>query len=249
MPALIEQPIEIAKDHYLLKIKHDAQLSNPGQFINVRVTQDTVPLLRRPFSIFDHNEDYIEIVIQVVGTGTEILSKATAGPIDILGPLGKGFTEVKDSTTLLIGGGVGNAPLYYLARNLKKNNNRVIYIYGSRSKEYMYLADKYEALSDRFIVTTDDGSCGRECFATDAGKEIVESETIDYIYTCGPTPMMRKAAELPGNIPTEISVENYFGCGIGLCVGCTVETSQGMKRACVEGPVFDGSLMLWDSLE
>ena len=116
------KPQLIAKDHYLLEIENHGSQSKPGQFINIKAHSGTDPLLRRPFSIFNHNENIIEVVIRLVGKGTRIISASEPGPIDSIGPFGKGFTLVKDKKVLLAGGGVGNAPLYYLASELLKNN-------------------------------------------------------------------------------------------------------------------------------
>jgi dihydroorotate dehydrogenase electron transfer subunit len=247
MAQLLEKPQEIAKDHFLLKIQTEEQ-SLPGQFINVKVSGDTDPLLRRPFSIYDHNDSTLSIVIKVIGKGTKLLSRHQPGDIDILGPLGKGFTIVEKKNVLLAGGGVGNAPLLYLARELKKKENRIHYIYGSKSKDYMYGADQFEETADSIIYTTDDGSFGRKGFVNDTAVELLKNEQIDLIYTCGPTPMMKGLVSIAGEIPIEVSLENYFGCGIGLCVGCTVETSEGFKRACIDGPVFSGQSLSWDNI-
>ncbi len=121
MAQLLERPLKVAEDHYLLKIQTDStEPALPGQFINIRVSESTDPLVRRPFSIYNREKDILEIIIQVVGKGTSILCNAEPGPLDILGPLGKGFTLLEKGSALLVGGGVGNAPLYLLARELKE---------------------------------------------------------------------------------------------------------------------------------
>ena len=245
---LTEKPIKIANDHYLLRINAPGARSCPGQFINIRANSGTSPLLRRPFSIFNHEGDMLEIIIQVIGKGTSLLSTAPAGDIDIIGPVGTGFTLCRDSNVMLVGGGVGNAPLYYLARKLRELNNSITFIFGARSSEYIYLKDKYEAVADRFIVTTDDGSAGIRCNAVNACMDITGDADWAGIYTCGPTPMMRLLSSIQGNIPVQVSLENYFGCGIGLCAGCTVETDNGLSRACVDGPVMDGRKINWETM-
>lgn len=244
MPQLVENPTKIADEHYLLKIKKENLVSVPGQFVNIKAGNGLDPLLRRPFSIFNQQDDILEIVVRVIGKGTELICTMEAGDIDILGPLGNGFTLTENKKTLLVGGGVGNAPLYYLAKELKKKDNTVTFIYGSRSENYIYCEDEFKSACDEFIVTTDDGSKGKKGYVTDVAKELLTSDTFDMIYTCGPTVMMSNVVKLTGNVPCEVSVENYFGCGIGLCVGCTVNTKDGFKRACVDGPVFAGDYIL-----
>lgn len=251
MNYLIEKPTYVATDHVLLRINTDFTGSQPGQFVNIRPTAGSDPLVRRPFSIFNQDETVIELVIKVIGRGTRLIAAFEPGPVDMLAPLGKGFTVTTGKHALLVGGGVGNAPLYYLARKLKDAGNRVTFIYGARSEEFIYLEDRFEGTADRLVITTDDGSRGQKGFVTTFAEEILHGkETIDQVYTCGPTPMMAALSNVCSNmqIPVEASLENYFGCGIGLCSGCTVETTAGQKRACVEGPVMDGSSILWQSV-
>lgn len=250
MAELLERPLKVAEDHYLLKIQTgDTEAARPGQFINIRVSEGTDPLVRRPFSVYNRKKDILEIIIQVVGKGTSILCSAEPGPLDILGPLGQGFSLIEKGSALLVGGGVGNAPLYFLARELKEKGVDVSYLYGSRSKDHIYCADAFGSVADTFRVSTDDGSTGHHGFVTALLEDLLKEKTPDMVYTCGPTPMMAEVSRICGSaVPVEVSLENYFGCGIGLCVGCTVETEQGFKRACVDGPVMDGSLIKWDSL-
>lgn len=249
MAELIKKPEEIADDHFLINIKIDNNRSVPGQFVNIRAAEGFEPMLRRPFSIFDSDEDIISLVVRVVGKGTSLISTMNPGLINITGPAGKGFTIEEGKDVLLAGGGVGNAPLYYLMKELKKRGNRITYIYCARGKDYVFAADMYRDLADEFIVTTDDGSMGVKGFATDVMADVISEERFSRIYTCGPNPMMSKTVKLANkNIPVEVSVENYFGCGVGLCVGCTVDTVYGYKRACVEGPVMDGRKILWENM-
>lgn len=249
MIKLMEKPQKIATDHYLLKLSGFTENSKAGQFINIKVGTGTDPLLRKPFSIFNHEDDLMEIVIRVVGKGTKILSEIEPTQLDILGPLGNTFTIPKNKKVLLIGGGVGNAPLYNLAKSLKKEGNTIDFIYGAKSKEFIYIPERFESTTDNFYITTDDGTAGEKGFVTDKMKFLCESNNYDLIYTCGPTVMMKNVSKLaPKETLVEVSVENYFGCGVGLCVGCTVETVDGFKRACVDGPVFNSKKILWDNI-
>ncbi len=243
-----EKPLLVAKDHYLLKFEDFKEPSAPGQFINIRVSEGSDPLLRRPFSLFDHEQGVISCVILAVGKGTELLSQREPGGIDILGPLGKGFTIRKGGRVLIAGGGVGNAPLYYLARKLAGSGCDITFIYGARSREYMYLPERYREAVGRLVITTDDGSEGTKGLVADMASDLIGRERFDMIYTCGPAPMMKALAGIAGSTPIEVSVENYFGCGIGLCSGCTIETADGRKRACVDGPVFDGASIGWETM-
>jgi dihydroorotate dehydrogenase electron transfer subunit len=243
-----EKPRAVSRDHYLLKFESCDEPSLPGQFINIRVSDRNDPLLRRPFSIFDHNNGVITVIIRSVGSGTALLARREPGEIDILGPLGKGFTIARGARVLIAGGGVGNAPLYYLARKLRESRCDTTYIYGARSREYIYLPDLYRESVNRFIISTDDGSEGTRGLVTDIAAGLIETERFDMVYTCGPAAMMKSLVPIVRNIPIETSVENYFGCGIGLCSGCTIETSAGRKRACIDGPVFNGASINWETM-
>lgn len=253
MPALLQDPIKVSTDHYMLRIDASSVgTPAPGQFINIKINANTDPLIRRPFSIFNFDNSGLEIIFRVVGKGTAIMTRYAGGQsIDFLGPFGNGFTPVTDKKVLVLGGGVGNAPLYYLMRSLRERNNRIFYIYGARSNEYVYLSDNYRAMAHNFILSTDDGSAGVKGYVTEVAGKILCKENFDFVYTCGPLPMMTGISEIlkSMDVPFEASLENYFGCGIGLCSGCTVRTANGLKRACVDGPVMDGRIIDWASLK
>ncbi len=250
MAKLINTPERVSKDHYLLKIELPGAVSTPGQFINIKTDSGTDPLLRRPFSVYDQNGDIISIVVRVVGRGTEMICSRDKGEIDVMGPRGRGFTLTKNKRVLLAGGGVGNAPLRYLSRALRERGNRITFVYGHRSEEYIYCEEEFKKYADDFRIVTDDGSRGMKGFTTGAVEEALGSPGYDFIYTCGPVPMMEGvAAAAEGRIPVEVSLENYFGCGIGLCMGCTVETGDGFKRVCLDGPVMESGFIHWESLK
>jgi dihydroorotate dehydrogenase electron transfer subunit len=183
-----------------------------------------------------------------VGRGTEILSHVEPGSIDCIGPLGTGFTMTENRRVLIAGGGVGNSPLYYLAKKLTESRCDITYIYGAASRNSIYLAEQFNKFAKKFIITTDDGSEGADGYASKAASKLLAIERYDMIYTCGPRPMLKTMVELARGTPVEVSLENYFGCGIGLCSGCTIETSDGLKKACVNGPVFNGANINWDSV-
>ncbi|HPP93771.1 MAG TPA: dihydroorotate dehydrogenase electron transfer subunit [Spirochaetota bacterium] len=246
MAILLDKPQEVSQDHFLLKIAMKGANFAPGQFINIKTTEGTDPLLRRPFSIFDAEGDIAHIIVRVVGRGTSLISKMEKGEINVLGPLGKGFTLEKNKNLLLVGGGVGNAPLYFLARELKNRGNKLTYIYGAKSKDYIFYEDLYRNLADEFLIFTDDGSAGQRGIPTETAVDIISSNSFDRLYCCGPDPMMEKVVSIANtSVSVEVSMENYFGCGVGLCMGCTVDTIHGFKRACIDGPVFNGREVLW----
>ncbi len=244
---LKEAPVPVAEGHHLLLLEAGSRTSAPGQFINIRVREGFDPLLRRPFSIFSHEGTEIGIVVKTVGRGTELLSSRSPGPIDVIGPLGRGFS-VSKGRVLIAGGGVGNAPLHYLALELAKSGCDITYLYGARTAGQVFMEERFRRAARRFIVVTDDGSAGEKGMVTDLASRIIPVERFDRIYACGPAPMMRAVADLAGGIPVEVSVENYFGCGTGLCSGCSIDTDRGPCRSCVDGPVFDGRAIRWDTM-
>lgn len=245
---LLDKPLEVCRDHFLLNIRADGEQFRPGQFVNIRVSGRYDPLLRRPFSVFSRDGDVIGIVIKRVGRGTALLAEMPPGPVDMIGPLGTGFTIASNKKILIVGGGVGNSPLHFLARELTEQGCSITYLYGASTHSGIFLADRYTALAERFIITTDDGSEGGKGFVTDAAAEILAAEKFDFMYACGPRKMMETLSAMARGIPLEVSVENYFGCGIGACSGCTIETSGGQRRACVDGPVFDGASINWAAM-
>lgn len=247
---LVSPPEQQAEGHYLIRIRTDQHAAQPGQFVSLRPGSTLDPFLRRPFSIFDFSDGVFDIIFQVVGKGTELLSRYTAREIDILGPLGNGFTLVENSRVLLVGGGAGNAPLYYLAKELKAHNNAVTQVYGSRTRDLIYCKQRFCESSDEIIFTTDDGSEGKKGFVTDAVSSLFSSHSYDMVYVCGPKPMIKGLFPLihQKGVRAEFSLENYFGCGTGICYGCTIRTKEGNRRVCTDGPVFDASLLDVDLL-
>jgi dihydroorotate dehydrogenase electron transfer subunit len=249
MAKLLKLPELVAKDHYMMTIKMDCPSIKPGQFVNIRTNEGTDPLLRRPFSVYDAEGDVIRVVIRVIGRGTEMLCRMEPGEINLLAPLGNGFIIENSGEVLLVGGGVGNAPLLYLARELKKAGSRVTYIYCARGKEYIFGENDFRSAVDELIIATDDGSAGLKGFATDVAANIISSDKFSKIYCCGPDPMMEKTVKLAhAAASVEVSVENYFGCGVGICMGCAVDTTDGYVRACVDGPVLDGRKIIWKNM-
>jgi dihydroorotate dehydrogenase electron transfer subunit len=246
MRGTLVRPVEEQSDgHYLISIKTDGTQVLPGQFVSLRINDKYDPFLRRPFSVFDFSDGVIDVLFQEVGKGTSMLARYKESFIDIIAPLGKGFTLVENKKVLLIGGGAGNAPLYYLSRLLKERGCTVTQIYGSRTSTLIYCKDKFCSSCDEVIFMTDDGSEGEKGFVTHAAQRLLAERTFDMIYVCGPDPMLRGLVPLieQSNIRCEVSLENYFGCGTGICYGCTIRTKEGNRRVCNDGPVFPFDLL------
>jgi len=241
MKTILASPVTAqAEGHYLLRLRTDIAVADPGQFATIRIGRGTDPLLRRPFSIFDFHDGVLEIIFQVVGKGTSLLSEYKDSELDILAPLGKGFSLVESKRVLLVGGGAGNAPLHYLSRILKMQGCQVTQVYGSRTKSVIYCRDRFCSSCDELVFTTDDGSEGEKGFVTNVTDRLLSEKDFDMIYACGPTPMVKGLAPIieKSGVPCEVSLENYFGCGTGLCYGCTIRTKLGNRRVCNDGPVF-----------
>jgi dihydroorotate dehydrogenase electron transfer subunit len=229
--------------------------ARPGQFVMVKVSEGTAPLLRRPLGIHDATEGGLELFFRVAGQGTEILSRKKPGDrLDIIGPLGQGFTVAatgRGRTAFLVGGGRGIAPLYFLARELARAGARPVVFYGGRCLADIPLRSRFEQAGLEYHCSTDDGSFGYAGFVTElAGRELVRNRPA-FVYACGPDPMMKALAALAAKhgVAAEFSLESVMGCGIGACWGCVHrirdEKGDGWVKICEEGPVFPGERILW----
>lgn len=207
-------------------------LTAPGQFVNIAIEGC---YLRRPISVCDYDEKSITLIYKVVGRGTEIMSRMQAGEkLDVLTGLGNGFsTSAATECPALVGGGVGVPPLYNLAKKLKEAGKKVQVVLGFNRADEIFYADEFRALGVDVHIATADGSVGVKGFVTDALKQM----TFDYVYTCGPLPML-KAIYAATECDGEYSFEERMGCGFGACMGCSCQTTKGSKRICKEGPVL-----------
>ena len=212
--------------------------NRPGQFVNVRL--DGL-FLRRPISVCDCENGVLTLVYKVVGRGTDAMTKLAPGEeLDVLTCLGNGYClDRAGDSPLLIGGGVGVPPMYMLAKELVKRGKAVSVILGFNTADEIFYEDEFLALGCDVTVTTADGSYGVKGFVTDALPE-----KCSYYYACGPLPMLKAVVK---SVPTsgELSLEERMGCGFGACMGCSIETKNGPKRVCKEGPVFRGEELLW----
>ena len=245
----IVQNEQIAENVYRMQLAGDTTGILPGQFVNIRVAGQ---FLRRPISVcnveqplnnatqpLNNTTQLLTIIYKVVGVGTEAMSHLPIGTqLDILTVLGNGYDLSKaGDQPLLVGGGVGVPPMYMLARQLREAGKAVRVILGFNTKDEVFYEEEFRALGCDVTVTTVDGSHGVKGFVTNAldGQQ-------SYYYTCGPLPMIKALLQAAGT-NGEVSMEERMGCGFGACMGCTIQTTQGPKRVCKEGPVFPAEIL------
>ena len=222
----------------------------PGQFVEVLVDGSSTTFLRRPISIHfvDRERNELWLLVAIVGDGTRQLSKLRSGDrLNCVLPLGNGFSlPQKESNVLLVGGGVGVAPLLYQGKMLKDGGIEPTFLLGARSGKDLLMLDEFQKYG-RVFVTTEDGSEGEKGFVT--GHTILNNESFDLIQSCGPTPMMKAVARYASDrqITCEVSLENLMACGLGACLCCVEKTTDGNVCVCKEGPVFNIKRLLWQS--
>ena len=216
-----------------------SQLARPGQFVDLALEGR---FLRRPFSVMEWGDGRLTILYKIVGEGTLQMSSLGAGEcLDLLTGLGNGFdASACRHSALLVGGGLGAAPLYMLAKQLLAEGKKVQVVLGFNKASEIVLEEQYRALGVPVAITTVDGSAGSRGFVTAA----LPSDGFDYFYTCGPVPMMKAVCSAIGT-GGEASLEERMGCGCGICYGCTCRTSGGPKRICKDGPVFKKEDIIW----
>jgi ferredoxin--NADP+ reductase len=226
--------------------------AKPGQFVIVRVNEHGE---RVPMSIagLDREHGVLTIIYQVVGKTSALMSTVAAGGelLDCVGPLGLPTHVDSWGTAVLVGGGIGIAPIYPIAQAWKATGNRVYTIIGARSKNILFYEEEHKAVADKLHVCTDDGSYGHHGFVSDVLKQILDSgEKVGMIMAIGPVPMMRVVANLtkPYGVPTWVSLNPLMVDGTGMCGGCRVSVGNTTKFACVDGPDFDGHLVDFDLL-
>ena len=220
----------------------------PGQFVEVRVDGSPKTFLRRPISIHfvdrEHNE--LWLLVATVGDGTRKLAQLQSGDLlNCVLPLGNGFTPAKPGEkVLLVGGGVGVAPLLYMGAEMAKARIEPTFLLGARTQKDLLMLAAFEQYG-RVFVTTEDGSAGEKGFVTN--HSLLQQEHFDRISTCGPTPMMKAVARLAKvqDIDCEVSLENLMACGVGACLCCVENTTEGHVCVCKEGPVFNTRKLLW----
>lgn len=219
----------------------------PGQFAQLEVKGDSGVFLRRPLSIHDVRDGHVWFLVQLVGPGTRALSRLSKGDrVNVILPLGNGFDiqATGHGRSLLVGGGVGVAPLLLLGRELKERSCCFSFLFGGRSSMQILRLDEYGKLAPA-AVSTQDGSMGETGLVTE--NSVFRNGDYDRIFCCGPTPMMKAVAAFAHerNIPCQVSLEHKMACGIGACLCCVEDTLQGNVCICREGPVFDTDRLKW----
>lgn len=269
---MIQQKVKIVSNqrvgpgYFKLKFacREIARCVLPGQFVMVRVSDGFTPLLRRPFGVHSTSGGKIEILYEMVGKGTQALAEKKSGEaLDVLGPLGNGFDYrfpvfPFSRLPVLVAGGMGVAPLFFLAQKLSSIKHRassiealgsrikIQVLIGVKTKNAVLCENEFKRLGYEVKVATDDGSRGFKGYVSDLLKSILRNTQYAVrnaeIYACGPRPMLKEIKKicLQKNIPGQASLEEHMACGIGACMGCAAKTvDDGFKRVCKEGPVFD----------
>jgi len=249
LKSLILSAVEAIKGVYLFRLEAPeiAQAARPGQFVMVRCAKETV--LPRPFSIHSADGTTISLLLSVVGKGTEWLSlKKKGDTLDIFGPLGNGYTvNPQSQNLLLVAGGMGIAPLRFLAERAAGLGKKVTVIVGAQSSDQLISLTPPQSLYNKgmhpgtfqCVTATDDGSEGFKGFATQLIPHYLNG--VHQVFACGPVPMYKTMSQMPElkGKDVQLSLEIMMGCGTGVCYGCTIKTKKGLKQVCKDGPVFE----------
>jgi dihydroorotate dehydrogenase electron transfer subunit len=232
----------IAPRTFRMKLAGDTSaIRCSGEFVQVAVEGK---FLRRPISVHDVDWETLTLIYKVVGEGTSALSAMLpGGKVKVLTGLGNSFDiDACRSKALLLGGGVGAAPLYQLAKELCSQNKGITVVLGYNNASEVMLVDEFEGLGAKVYVATMDGSVGTKGFVTDVLR--LKNISYDYFYACGPMPML-KAVCASVHCPGEVSLEERMGCGAGFCYCCSIQTVNGPRRVCKDGPVFKKEDLIW----
>ena len=241
----------INEKYVLIRLADDKSLPDmlPGQFVEVRVDNSPTTFLRRPISIsfVDRSRNELWLLVAAIGDGTRAMASLAVGSrLNCLLPLGNGFTMPSSASerVLLVGGGVGVAPLLYMGAEMRRCGCEPTFLLGARRSADLLLLDHFRRYG-RVFVTTEDGSAGERGFVTN--HSVLQSEHFDRIQTCGPKPMMVAVARYAAaaGIDCEASLENMMACGVGACLCCVEKTTEGNLCVCKEGPVFNINKLLW----
>jgi dihydroorotate dehydrogenase electron transfer subunit len=244
---------QIADSFFELKFTWDiSDIPIPGQFLTIRVSESSMPLLRRPFAFSEYNskEKTASIIYQKRGKATETLvANTTNDSLGIIGPLGKSFPKPSTNEAIVVAGGIGVGPILFLASTLRESNVNCTFIFGCRTKTFIPDLELFRQLSP--VICTDDGSMGFKGTTADYLKSVKDSiPSNSTLYSCGPTPMLKSCHEFAKakSLPCYVSVEQIMACGVGACMGCVVKINEepGYARACKDGPVFPGDFIKWE---
>jgi len=254
---LVKENIRINGHYSFLKLTLNKEIPEilPGQFVQIRVDDSPSTFLRRPISVnfIDRQTNELWLLIELVGDGTRRIAESKPGDlINLVYPLGNGFSLPEDIFTeantdkklLLIGGGVGSAPFLYLGAYLFSQKYKPQFLLGAKSHKDLLQIDEFRKYGDVY-TSTEDGTYGEKGFVTD--HSILETKDFDYIYVCGPRPMMVAVAKYArqNSIEAEVSLENMMACGVGACLCCVEKTVHGNLCVCTEGPVININTLTW----
>lgn len=247
IPVKIVENKKLSNNQYLLKIEWKF-FSNikPGNFFMIGIN-DSSKILKRPIAIFDYDEKQktLSFVYNIVGKGTDILSKYVSGDvIDVIGPLGNHFEKYKNKKILIVAGGTGIFPMHFFSK-INAQDNQIKLILGFRTKSLFNTKKYYSHLNSELVITTDDGSLGIKANPIKILKNTINEFKPDVILTCGPEILMAKTYKIAKelNIETYGSFENRMGCGFGACMGCSIKTKKGMLKVCDNGPIFNMDIL------
>jgi len=247
----VREALAVGKQFVLLRLTSENPLPEmlPGQFVEVRVDETPSVLLRRPISIhyYDKDANELGLLVQLIGNGTRWMATLRSGDVlNVVLPLGNGFTLPADKTVrpLLVGGGVGVAPLLYLGMRLKEMGVTPTFLLGSRTENELMQIAEFEKYGPVYI-TTENGAVGEQGYVTQ--HSVLAREQFGQVYTCGPKPMMVAVARWAkgAGVPCEVSLENKMACGVGACLCCVEDTKEGNVCVCKEGPVFSIDKLSW----
>ena len=227
----------------------------PGQFVHMKLPGLDSHILRRPFSVYARNAESgtLDILYQEVGSVTRLMPGISQGEVELIGPVGNTW-NTDCAHALLVGGGVGAAPLFMLAEALKRNGTPFDVVLGSQTKDALVARERYQDLMGcEPCCATDDGSYGRSGFCTSLVQErleqgcLLDGKPYDFLAVCGPEPLMRIVADYgaQAHVRTQVSMEKRMACGVGACLSCVVDTVHGKRRSCVDGPIFEAEEVVW----
>lgn len=217
-----------------------SKITAAGQFVNIKIPE---LYLRRPISVCDAGQDELKLIYKVVGKGTEKMKNLPVGyELDVLCGLGNGFTLKNSAKSVLVGGGVGIPPMYMLCKKLLEKGIKPAVVMGFASESDVFYVDEFKALGVEVKVATNDGSVGTKGFVT----TVLDDMEFDTLYACGPLPMLKALTKYDAD--SQLSLEERMGCGFGACMGCSIQTKNGYKRVCKDGPIFDKEELLWDTI-
>jgi dihydroorotate dehydrogenase electron transfer subunit len=242
--------------HFLLRFrqKEIASSALPGQFLMLKVSDSSVPLLRRPLGVHAVQGDRISVLYERVGEATRLLSEKRSGDsLDVVGPLGKGFSLFAAAARrpVLVAGGMGVAPLAFLAGKLAQKRKgqgvKPLVLIGACCSSHLLCERDFKKAGCEVAVATDNGSKGFHGYVTELLEKRLDKDAKADIYACGPRPMLKEVGRIAveRHIPCQLSLEEHMACGIGACLGCVTRTHEGYKRVCKDGPVFDAAEIVW----